>query len=229
VIELLSALASAVWLGILTSISPCPMATNIAAISFIGRRVGSPRKVLLTGLLYTVGRAMTYVVIGVVLTASILSASSTSHALQKYMNKFLGPMLILVGMVLLDLIQIRTSGRGVSATLQKRAEKWGMWGALLLGVVFAASFCPISAALFFGSLLASAVRVESVALVPLFYGIGTALPVLVFSIIIAVGGKSLGSAFNKLTVFEKWARTVTGAIFILVGLYYSLRYIFVLF
>jgi cytochrome c biogenesis protein CcdA len=229
VIELLSALASALWLGILTSISPCPMATNIAAISFIGRRVKSPTKVLLTGFLYTAGRALTYVVLGALLTASLLSASSLSHALQKYMNKFLGPILIVVGMILLNLIQIKTSGKGVSDKLQKRVEIMGMSGALLLGVIFAASFCPISAALFFGSLLATAVKVESVALVPLFYGIGTALPVLGFAFIIALGGNSLGTAFNRLTAFEKWARNITGAIFILVGIYYTLRYIFVLF
>ncbi len=227
--EILAALISAVWLGVLTSISPCPMATNIVAISFIGRRVGSPSKVLTTGLLYTLGRAITYVVLGALLTASILSASSLSHVLQKYMNKFLGPILIIVGMILLNLIQIKTSGKGVSDKLQKRVETWGMWGALLLGIIFAASFCPISAALFFGSLLATAVKVESVTLVPLFYGIGTALPVLAFSFIIALSGKSLGGAFNRLTVFEKWARNVTGIIFIGVGIYYSLRYIFVLF
>jgi cytochrome c-type biogenesis protein len=229
VIELLSALLSAIWLGILTSISPCPMATNIAAISFIGRRFGSPTKVLLTGVLYTAGRALTYVVLGALLTASILSVSSVSHMLQKYMNKLLGPILIIVGMILLNLIQIKTGGKGVSDKLQKHVEAWGMWGALLLGIVFAASFCPISAALFFGSLLATAVKVESVTLVPLFYGIGTALPVLGFSLIIAMGGKSLGSAFNRLTTFEKWARNITGVIFIGVGIYYSLRYIFLLF
>ena len=205
------------------------MATNIAAISFIGRRVGSPAKVLLTGVLYTAGRALTYVVLGVLLTASILSASSLSHVLQKYMNKLLGPILVVVGMILLNLIQMKTSGMGISDKLQKRIEIWGMWGALLLGIIFAASFCPISAALFFGSLLATAIRVESFALVPLFYGIGTALPVLGFSFIIAVGGKSLGSALNRLTAFEKWARNITGAIFVLVGIYYSLRYIFLLF
>ena len=228
-IELLSALLSALCLGILTSISPCPMATNIAAISFIGRQVESPAKVLLTGLLYTLGRVLTYVVLGVLLTASILSASSLSHVLQKYMNKFLGPILIVVGMILLNLIQIKTTGKGVSDKLQKRVEAWGMCGALLLGIVFAASFCPISAALFFGSLLATAVKVESHALVPLFYGIGTALPVFGFSLIIAFSSKSLGAAFNRLTAFEKWARNITGVIFILVGVYYSLRYIFALF
>ena len=228
-IEVLSALLSAVWLGILTSISPCPMATNITAISFIGRRVKNPARVLLTGLLYTVGRSLTYVVLGSLLTAGILSASSLSHVLQKYMNRALGPILVLIGMVLLDLIRIKTTGKGVSDTLQKRVEVWGVWGALLLGIVFAASFCPISAALFFGSLLATAGKVESVALVPFCYGIGTALPVLGFAFIIAVGGKSLGTAFDRLTAFEKWARNITGVLFILVGIYYALRYIFALF
>lgn len=228
-IEILSALLSALWLGILTSISPCPMATNIAAVSFIGRRVESPAKVLITGLLYTLGRVLTYVVLGVLLSASILSASSLSHVLQKYMNKFLGPILIVVGMILLNLIQIKTAGKGVSDKFQKRVESWGMCGALLLGIVFAASFCPISAALFFGSLLATAVKVESHVLVPLFYGIGTALPVFGFSLIIAFSSKTLGVAFNRLTAFEKWARNITGVIFILIGVYYSLRYTFELF
>ena len=205
------------------------MATNIAAISFIGRRVGSPAKVLLTGILYAAGRALTYAVLGALLAVSFLSASSLSHVLQKYMNKLLGPVLILVGMILLNLIQIKTSDKGVSDKLQKRIEVWGMWGALALGIIFAASFCPISAALFFGSLLTTAVRVKSVVLVPIVYGTGTALPVLAFSFLIALGSKSLGNAFNQLTAFEKWARNITGVIFVLVGVYYCLRYIFALF
>lgn len=205
------------------------MATNIAAIAFIGRSVGSPRRVLVTGMFYTAGRAVTYVALGILLMASILSDSSLSHVLQKHMNKLLGPLLVLVGMILLNLIHIKTSGRGVSNNLQKRAEAWGMCGAFFIGVLFAISFCPISAALFFGSLLATAARVESVALVPLLYGIGTAIPVLIFSFIIAFGGNSLGSAFNRLSAFEKWARTATGILFIAVGIYYSLRYIFAVF
>jgi len=102
--EWILALTSAFWLGILTSISPCPLATNIAAISFVGRRVDSPRKVLISGLLYTAGRMFTYMVLGMVLVASLLSAPSLSHTLQKYMNLALGPLLIVVGMVLLELI-----------------------------------------------------------------------------------------------------------------------------
>jgi len=224
--ELLTALVSAVWLGILTSISPCPLATNVTAVSFIGRRIGSPVRVLATGVLYTLGRALTYAVLGALLTASLVSASSLSHVLQKYMNKVLGPVLILIGMVLLELIQVRAGSRGVSEKVQKRIGTWGMWGALALGVLFAASFCPISAALFFGALLATAVRVESAVLVPAVYGIGTALPALGFALVIALGGRSLGRAFNSVTAFEKWARYVTGVLFVAVGIYFCLRHIF---
>ncbi len=222
----LLAAASAFWLGILTSISPCPLATNIAAISFIGRRVGNPRRVFLTGLLYTGGRTLTYLVLGIVLVASLLSMSELSLMLQKYMNKLLGPILIIAGMFLLELISLNFSGRGVSDRFQKRAETFGMWGAGLLGIIFALSFCPLSAALFFGSLIPLSLQHNSSITMPLLYGIGTGLPVLVFAIIIAFGAQSLGKAFNILTMIEKWARRITGTIFILVGIYYCLVYIF---
>jgi len=222
----LLAAASAFWLGILTSISPCPLATNIAAISFIGRRVGNPRRVFLTGLLYTGGRTLTYLVLGIVLVASLLSMSELSLLLQKYMNKLLGPILIIAGMFLLELISLNFSGRGVSDRFQKRAETFGMWGAGLLGIIFALSFCPLSAALFFGSLIPLSLQHNSSITMPLLYGLGTGLPVLVFAIIIAFGAQSLGKAFNLLTMIEKWARRITGTIFILVGIYYCLAYIF---
>ncbi len=227
--ELLPGIASAFWLGILTSISPCPLATNIAAISFVGRRVGSPTKVLLTGLLYTAGRTLTYLVLGVLLVSSLLSPPYLSHVLQKYMNKVLGPILILVGMVLVELIEINFSGSGVSEKTQKRVEALGMWGALPLGVVFALSFCPLSAALFFGSLLPVALRCESGVLLPSTYGVATGLPVLVFAVLIALGANRVGDAYNKIAAFEKWARRITGAIFIMVGIYYCLTHIFGLF
>ena len=224
--EFLLGVASAFWLGILTSISPCPLATNIAAISFVGRRGGRPAKVFLSGFLYTAGRTLTYAVLGMLLVSSLLSAPYISHVLQKYMNKSLGPILILVGMVLVEFIRINFSGSGVSEKMQKRVEAMGMRGALLLGIVFALSFCPVSAALFFGSLLPLALRCESGVILPSAYGVATGLPVLVFAILIAMGARRVGKAYNKLVPFEKWARRITGAIFILVGIYYCLAHIF---
>jgi len=217
---------SALWLGLLTSVSPCPLATNIAAVSFVGRRVGSPRRVLLAGLLYTAGRVLTYALLGILLVSAILSAPHVSHALQKYMNRILGPVLIIAGMFLLDLLSLGLSGSVVGEKLQKRAETWGLWGALALGVLFALSFCPISAALFFGSLVPLAAKCGSGFLMPALYGIGTGLPVLFFSVLIALGARSLGSAFDRLSRVEWWARRITGGVFITVGIYYSLAYIF---
>jgi cytochrome c-type biogenesis protein len=220
------AAASALWLGILTSISPCPLAMNITAISYIGRRVDDPRKVLSAGLLYTVGRTLTYTVLGALLVASLLSAPRLSHMLQKYMNLAMGPLLIIVGMVLLELISFARKGGGVSEGMQRKVDRFGIWGALLLGIVFALSFCPISAALFFGSLLALSVTNESGIILPAVYGIGTALPVLVFAVLIAFGANRIGKAYNRMAAFEYWARRITGLVFIAAGIYYSLTYIF---
>ena len=223
---LLLGTASAIWLGILTSISPCPLATNIAAITFIGRRIGSPRAAVATGLLYTLGRTLVYVVLGTLLVSSLLSAPVVSHLLQKYMNKLLGPILILVGMLLVGLIQFNTRGSRLGERVGQRVETWGIWSGLALGVVFALSFCPGSAALFFGSLVPLAVKYESHLLLPTVYGAGTALPVLLFAILITLGTRAVGQAFNRITQFEWWARRATGVLFIGIGVYFSLAYIF---
>ncbi len=217
---------SALWFGILTSVSPCPLATNITAISFVGRRTGSPTGVLLSGLLYTVGRALVYVAIATLLVTSLLSAPTVSLTLQTWMNKLLGPILILVGMVMLGLIRIRGRGRGMSERLQRRVERWGVVGALALGILFALSFCPVSATLFFGSLLPLAVKHESGILLPLLYGIGTAIPVVVFAVVLAVGARWLGKLFERVTQVERWMRAITGVVFVGVGIYMSLIYVY---
>lgn len=224
--ELFLGVGSALWLGILTSISPCPLATNIAAISFIGRRVDRPHAVLNTGMLYAVGRSLVYMILAALLVSSLLSAPSVSHALQKYMNKVMGPLLILVGMILLGLINIPTRGSNLGQRVGQRAERWGVWGGLLLGVVFALAFCPSSAALFFGSLVPISVKYESRLLLPLAYGLGTALPVILFALAIAAGAGAVARAFHQVAIFERWARTATGVIFIGVGVYFSLVFIF---
>lgn len=222
----LLAIVSALWLGVLTSISPCPMATNIAAISYVGRRVDHPRSVLWSGLLYTAGRILTYLFLGIILVSSLLSAPMISHMLQKYMNLFLGPLLILVGMILLGLISFNIGNSGLSGWFQKKSETLGIWGALLLGILFALSFCPTSAALFFGSLLPLALKQESSILLPGVYGLATGLPVLIFALLLATGSRKLGTFFNKITQIELWIRRITGALFIGIGIYYTLIYIF---
>jgi cytochrome c biogenesis protein CcdA len=220
------ALGSAIWLGILTSISPCPLATNIAAISYIGRRVNSPGKVVAAGMLYTLGRMVTYLVLGILIVASVLSIPELAMFLQQNMNKFLGPILIVVGMFLLELISLDIMRSDIGSRMQGRVERFGIWGAGLLGLLFALSFCPVSAALFFGSLIPLAVDHQSSVVMPIAYGVGTALPVIVFAFVIAVSTRTVGVMFDKLKTIEKWARRVTGVVFIAVGIYYTLIYIF---
>lgn len=217
--EYILAAATAAWLGFLCSISPCPLATNIAAISFVGRKVGKVGAVLGAGLLYTLGRTLTYVALGVILVGGLTAAPELSHVLQKYMNLLMGPLLILVAMVLLNLIKFTPgSGGGLGEAMRRRMETCGMFGAFLLGVVFALSFCPTSAALFFGSLLPLAVKMESGFALPGIFGIATGLPVLLFAFMLAFCANKVGRAYNSLSKFEVWAQRITGAVFLLVGI-----------
>jgi len=224
--ELVLGAVSALWLGLLMSVSPCPLATNVAAISYISRRVGDARLVLLTGLLYALGRTLVYLVLGILLVASLLAQNQVSMFLERYVAKLLGPILVLVAMLLLGLIELNFSGAGLSEKMQKRVDAMGAWGALLLGIVFALSFCPASAGLFFMGLIPLSVRVHSSVLLPLLFGVATALPVVAFAVLIAVSARSVGKAFNRLTQIEWWARRVTGVLFLLLGVHYTLKYIF---
>lgn len=215
----------AVWLGILTSISPCPLATNIAAISYIGSGAG-PRKTAACGLAYAAGRMATYLALGILLVAGLLSSSSLSIFLQRYMNRILGPVLILAGMILLELLAWNTAGSGLNEEVRRRAENGGLTGAGLLGAAFALSFCPVSAALFFGSLIPLSLKYGSSVVFPLLFGAGTAVPVLLFAGLVAFGARSVGRVYDRLRQVERWGRRATGAVLILVGIYYSLVYIF---
>ncbi len=224
--ELIAAAGTALWLGILTSISPCPLASNVAAVTFVGRNVASPGRVLLAGVLYSLGRALTYILVGMLVVTSLLSLPSVSFFLQERMNQVLGPLLIVIGIAIMGWIRLPTPAWNWSQSLQRRSAHGGIVGAGLLGIAFALSFCPVSAGLFFGALIPLAVGSQSRVLLPAVYGVGTGLPVVVFAVVLALGFQWMGRAFGVLTRIERAARPVTGAVFIGAGLYLTVTHVF---
>lgn len=222
----MTAVLTALWLGILTSISPCPLATNIAAVSFLSKKIAHPKAVFLSGISYTIGRMLAYTALGFLIITSLLNIPMTANFLQRYMNKALGPILIVVGLFLLGVLKFSIPSLFLSDKHQNRLAGSGVIGAFVLGFVFALSFCPISAALFFGSLIPLAVNHKLGPGLPLVYGIGTGLPVLIFAMGVALGATSLNHWFNKAVKLEVYARKITGAIFVFIGIYYILTYIF---
>jgi cytochrome c biogenesis protein CcdA len=216
-------IGAALWLGILTSISPCPLATNIAAISYVGRKVEKTRLVLLAGMLYTLGRAIAYVGVAMLVTRSLQMIPGVSMFLQKYMNLVIGPLLVLVGILLLGVLSFSPGGGGVNRKMQARIDRMGIAGAGFLGILFALAFCPVSAGLFFGALIPLAVK-GNAPFMSLLYGIGTALPVIGFSLLLAFATHLIGAAFKKLTAIELWVRRVTALALLLVGAYLILRH-----
>ncbi|MFA5276688.1 MAG: aromatic aminobenezylarsenical efflux permease ArsG family transporter [Candidatus Omnitrophota bacterium] len=220
---------SALWLGILTSISPCPLASNIAAVSFLSKKITHPALVFISGLAYTLGRMVSYAALGWSIINSLLSMPQVALFLQKYMGKALGPLLIIAGLVLLEIITIRLPGIPLSERHRNKLVESGAPGAFVLGFIFALAFCPLSAALFFGSLIPLALQSRFGVTLPFIYGIGTGLPVFIFAVAIALGVTSLSNWFHRITKLERYMRRITGGIFIVVGLYYTGIYIFRLF
>jgi cytochrome c-type biogenesis protein len=221
----LAAFGTAIWLGVLTSISPCPLASNIAALSYLSKNVQSRGAILVSGTSYTLGRVVAYVGVSALLVAGLLTVFSLAQFLQTWTNRVIGPGLILLGLVLLEWVRFPMPSMGSSERLERLA-KGGSPGAAALGFVFALSFCPISAALFFGSLIPLSVEQGSKFLIPALFGIGTAAPVAVFAVMIAFGARSIGKTYERITLFAFWAKRVTGVVFLLAGLYYIVTYWF---
>ena len=227
--ELGAILASSMWLGILTSISPCPLATNIAAVSFLSKKIAHPAMVFISGFAYTLGRMTAYALLGWIIINSLLSVPEVAQFLQKYMVKALGPLLIVTGLFLLEVITLKLPGVVLSQEHHNKLVDSGAPGAFLLGFIFALAFCPVSAALFFGSLIPLALNSKVGTVLPFVYGVGTALPVLIFALAIALGVTSFGHWFRRVTIIELYTRRITGVIFVFVGIYYTGIYIFRIF
>lgn len=213
------------WLGILASISPCPLATNIAAVSFIAHQVTSSKAVFLSGLLYTLGRTITYTVLGSVICYGMASAPLVSSFLQHKLPQILGPLLILVGAFLLDIFKMPLPSTGISS-LAERVSGVGIISAFLLGALFALAFCPVSAALYFGALIPLTLQHGSYVLLPALFGIGTALPVVLAAFGLAFSAQTVLGWLEHIGRAKTIARKITGIIFVAVGFYYTLVYIF---
>lgn len=214
---------TALLLGFMTAISPCPLATNITAIGFISKDLQSKRRIFLNGIYYTLGRAASYTILGAILIF-VLKQGQSIFKIQKliatYGEMFIGPLLILIGFFMLNVIKFNFSLTGKMTSKMEDKAKGGIWSTFLLGVVFALAFCPYSGVLYFGGLIPLSVSSSYGYLLPFVFAIATGLPVIIFAWILAFSVASLGGFYNKIKTFEFWFRRITAIIFIAVGLYY---------
>ena len=190
-------------LGILTAVSPCPLATNITAIGFISKDIENRHRIFINGLLYTFGRIVTYTVLGFILIPILREGASmfmVQKAVSKYGEMLIAPALIIIGIFMLDIIKLNLPKINIGGESLKKKTKGG-WGAMLLGVLFALAFCPTSGVI---------------------YAIATGLPVILFAWILAYSVAGLGKFYNRIQIFEKWFRKIVAILFIAVGIYYAI-------
>lgn len=220
---------TAFLLGILTSISPCPLATNITAIAFISKDIKTPKHTILSGLFYTLGRGISYTLLALLIYFG-LSSFQISRIFQGWGDKLLGPILIIIGLIMFDVIHVNLKSGG------QKMEKIKLWlsrkgylGSLALGMLFAFAFCPYSGVLFFGMLIPLIIKSASGLILPAIFALGTGLPVIIFSFLIAYSMNTVGKTFKAVQTVELWLRYGVASIFILTGLYYIqflVKYIF---
>ena len=210
-------------LGLLTAVSPCPLATNITAIGFIGKDIENRHRIFINGLLYTLGRILTYTVLGFILIP-ILREGASMFAVQKAVSQYgeilIAPLLIVIGIYMLDLIKLNIPKISINGEYVKKRTK-GSWGALFLGIIFSLAFCPSSGIFFFGMLIPLSAAEAGGYLLPVVYAIATGLPVILVAWVLAYSVAGLGKFYNRIQAFEKWFRKIVAILFIAVGIYYA--------
>ncbi len=220
---------TALLLGLLTAISPCPLATNIAAVSYIGSDVADRKQVFRKGLAYTLGRTVSYTVLGIVLIL-ILKAGASFFHLQKFLSEYgekvLGPLLIVFGVCFFFADKINFGGSRGTSERDERLARGGIWGAFLLGILFALAFCPTSAVFYFGMLIPMSASTAGGYLLPVVFALATALPVIAVAWLIAFGIGKVGGFYGKMKSVQKWVSWITGGIFIIIGIYYTITVLF---
>lgn len=210
-------------LGLLTAISPCPLATNIAAIGFISKNIEDRKAIFMRGIYYTVGRVLAYTVLGIILI-SILKEGASMFGIQKAISKWgellIGPVLLIIGLFMLFGHKLNLPKFGFDGSNSEKLAGKGSWGALLLGVLFAMAFCPSSGIFYFGMLIPMSVTATVGWLLPVLFAVATALPVLVVAWILAFSVEKVGEVYGKIQTIQKWLNIVVGTLFVIVGIYY---------
>ncbi|MEX0996906.1 MAG: aromatic aminobenezylarsenical efflux permease ArsG family transporter [Flavobacteriaceae bacterium] len=207
-------------LGLLTAIAPCPLATNVTATAYIAKTITNKKKVLLSGVLYTLGRVLTYTLIGAIIYFGA-SKFEVAKLFQGNGEKYIGFVLIFIGLIMLDVIKLNfIKGGNITDKLSEKFKTKGLLGSFLLGALFALAFCPYSGALFFAMLIPLTLSASAGLALPVLFAIGTGLPVILFAFVIAFSMQKLGMYFKAITKVEKVMRLLAGLVFILTGLYY---------
>ena len=213
---------TAILLGLMTAISPCPLATNITAIGFISKDIESRNRVFYNGLFYTLGRAITYTTIALILFFGV-DQLRFSGFFQRYGEKIIGPILIIIGIFMLGILKINFPGfYGLTRGMQNK-KRWGYLDAALLGLVFALAFCPYSGVLYFGMLVPLTIASPSGLYLPVLFAIATGIPVIIIAWLLAYTVSGVGNWYNRIKLFENWFRKAVAAVFIIVGIYYIIR------
>ncbi len=212
-------LLTAFLLGLMTAISPCPLATNITALAYISKDVEDKRTVFLNGLYYTLGRALTYTILGSIL---FLGASKfhVSRAVQANGERWVGPLLIAIGIFMLGVIKMPGSSGTILQRFADKVKLGSGWGALFLGTIFALAFCPYSGVLYFGMLMPMVLSQSGGLLLLPDFAIATGLPVILLSYLLAFSIGGIGKFYNRIKTFEVWFRRIVAVLFILTGFYF---------
>ncbi len=210
--------------GLVGAVAPCQLTTNLSAMAYVGSRIGGARPGR-EALAYVLGKILVYTVLGALAVAVGRELQAAAIPVAVTVRKVLGPLMIVVGLGFLGVVRLRGSaGRGVSAWLQARLPGRGPVRAFLLGVAFSLTFCPTLFWLFFGLTIPLALGSAAGWAFPGLFAIGTALPLLAFTVLLMIGTDLTQGFVARVRRSHRLIGRIAGAVFILAGTHDTLTY-----
>ncbi|MBR5375120.1 MAG: sulfite exporter TauE/SafE family protein [Paludibacteraceae bacterium] len=217
-------ISSIIW-GIIVAVCPCTMAANITAITAMSRDKREKRDVFARGIAYAFGRAAAYIALGILLV-TFAQGLRIGESFQHLFGLFLGPILVLIGILMLDIIHIHGLADKCMVVFNRMVKQFGFWKSFLLGIMLAFAFCPYSATIYFGVVIPSSLSAENGYIVPIFFAIGATIPVLSLAWIFAYSMDTAKKKLDKFQQYELWFRRILAILFIISGILFILEYYF---
>lgn len=215
---------TALLLGFLMILDPCTLFTSIAAIGYIDKEIANKRKVLTNGLMFVLGKLVTYVLVAIPFLMGAQTAG-VQHLLEHWGEPLLAAFMLICGVLLLfSGHHHHEHDHGLTRWLTNADSRSSWLWSFMLGIFFAIAFCPHRLVYFFTMIdIAITLPPSWNWLLPVVFGLGTGLPIMLIAWLISYSAISANALTARLQSVEKWIRYISAVLFIGFGLYLTVH------
>ncbi len=207
-------------LGLVGATAPCQFTGNMGAITIFCNNSLQNKIPWTNIILFILGKIVVFSALGLIVWLIGTEIQGKFTLFIPWLRKFIGPLLILIGLFMIGLIKIRWNIKMITIPNKIKNTKLGSF---LLGVTFTLAFCPTMFILFFVTLMPVVLSTSYGAVLPAVFGLGTSLPLL-FSVFLIWYFELSGTLMKSSRNVGKTIQQLAGCLMIILGILDTLTY-----